>query len=279
MNFNEYMEDQMNEALFVKYVVRGNKKVKKWKTTRPGKYRVEYDENGKPREVRITAAERRNRKLGQRKGKIKRAAKMDLIKRKQEKSFTARKNMGMAKYNKKRPDINVSRDGENPKKSLYASYKKLAAKTKDKLLAPKFEGFCGGFQNYLQESILRAWPEGIIWSDYTKGIDIGWDWCQEATEDGEWLKQLVTLYKFGYIETLRDDRNKPANEDGFISQPKLEFNQAQIADITDTLCKDWAFLSAAHTDMKNMKDKSLIADLTMYLPERLLDKIVNFKTN
>lgn len=276
MNFNEYIEDQMNEALYVKYVVRGNKKTKKWKTTRPGKYRVEYDENGKPREVRITAAERRNRKLGQRKGKLKRAAKMDLIKRKQEKSFTARKNMGMAKYNKKRPDINVSRDGENPKKNLYASFKKLAAKTKDKLLAPKFEGYCGEFQNYLQESLLREWPEGIIWSDYTKGIDIGWDWCQEASENGEWLGQLISLYKFGYIETMRDDRNQPANEDGFISQPKIEFNQAQIEDITDTLCNDWAFLAAANSDIKLLKDKKLLADLIVYVPDRLWNKIVNY---
>ena len=41
MNF----EDYINEALKVKYVVRKNKKTKKYKTDRPGKYRVEYDAN------------------------------------------------------------------------------------------------------------------------------------------------------------------------------------------------------------------------------------------
>ena len=56
MNFNDYLAD-LDEALKVKYVVRKNKKVKKWKTDKPG-WRVEYDENGKPREVRMKAAER-----------------------------------------------------------------------------------------------------------------------------------------------------------------------------------------------------------------------------
>lgn len=41
MNFESYL----NEALKIKYVVRDKKRVKKYKTTRPGKYRVEYDEN------------------------------------------------------------------------------------------------------------------------------------------------------------------------------------------------------------------------------------------
>ena len=41
MNFDDYL----NEALKVKYVVRKNKKIKKWKTNRKG-YRVEYDANG-----------------------------------------------------------------------------------------------------------------------------------------------------------------------------------------------------------------------------------------
>ena len=72
-------EDYLNEAIKYKYVVRRNKRVKKAKTNRPG-YRIEYDANGNPREVRITAKEKRNRKLGQRKGKIKRNAKMNLIK-------------------------------------------------------------------------------------------------------------------------------------------------------------------------------------------------------
>ena len=261
MNF----EDYINEALKVKYVVRKNKKIKKWKTDRPGKYRVEYDENGKPREVRITAKERRNRKIGQRKGKIKRQAKMNLIKMKQKKSFKARQNMGMA-YNKKLPDINVNRKPYEPVKQKFE-------REKDKLLSPRFESFMDGFQDYLNESLLLEWPEGIIWSDSTKGIDIGWDFCSEAEEDGEWLKQLVTLFKYGVMETLRDDRNQPANEDGFVSQPRLEFSDAQVADIAETLYYDWGFIEQARNDIKLIKDEKLLADLEKYVPEKLWKKI------
>lgn len=271
MNFEEYV----NEALKVKYVVRNNRKVKKYKTTRPGKYRVEYDENGKPKEVRITATERRNRKIGQRKGKIKRAAKMNLIKLRQEKSFRARKNMGMAKYNKKNPDKNIARDGENPKKVLFSRLK--SAVKKDKLLAPKFEGYCSDFQDYLKESLLLEWPEGIIWSDYKNNIDIGWDFCQEKTENGEWLRQLVTLYKYRYLKTLSDDRNKPFFSDGFLSKPYLEFSVAQLEDITNNLCTDWGFISTAHFDLKLIQDKNLLDDLEKYIPERLWKKIIEYK--
>lgn len=256
MNFNDYL----NEALKVKYVVRGNKRIKKYKTTRKG-YRIEYDENGKPREVRITATEKRNRKLGQRKAKVKRAAKMNVIKFKQKKSFTARKNMGMA-YNKKLPDINLNRKPYIPKKP------------EDKLLSPSFKE---SFQDYIDECLLCEWPEGVIWSDDTKGIEIGWDWCQEATpEDGEWLRQLVNLYKFNCLETLRTDRNQPSNEDGFISNPSIIFTDAQVADITDNLCFDFGFLNAAHQDLKLIIDKKLLYDLERYVPEKLWNKIVNF---
>ena len=263
MNFNDYL----NEALKIKYVVRDKKRVKKYKTTRPGKYRVEYDANGKPREVRITAAEKRHRKIGQRKGKIKRAAKMNLIKLKQKKSFVARKNMGIH-YNKKLPDINNNRK----------PYKPVPKKEdEDKFLAPKFESFCSGFQEYLCEHLLLEWPEGIIWSDETKGIDIGWDFCSESTpEDGEWLRQLVDLYKYGYMDTLRSDRNTPANVDGFISNPHIDFSDAQIADITDNLCFDWGFLGSAHNDIKLIKDPKLLDDLQQYVPEKLWNKIIHF---
>lgn len=261
MNFEQYID----EALKVKYVVRKNKKVKKWKTTRPGKYRVEYDANGKPREVRITATERRNRKLGQRKGKIKRAAKKNIIELKRKKSFKARQNMGLA-YNKKLPDIVQDRKPYIPKPKTANG---------EKFLAPKFEGYCDGFQDYLEENILLEWPEGIIWSDETKGIDIGWDFCSEATpEDGEWLYQLVTLYKYGYMETYREDRNQPANEDGLISNPHIEFSSSQIADITDNLCLDWGFIKQANNDLQLVKDEKLLADLQKYIPEKLWNKIV-----
>lgn len=265
MNFNDYLAD-LDEALKVKYVVRKNKKVKKWKTDKPG-WRVEYDENGKPREVRMKAAEKRKRRLGQRKGKIKRNAKMNLIKLKQKKSFIARKNMGIG-YNKKNPDINYNRKPYEPVKTPF--------KKKDKLLAPSFTE---NFQEYInQQNLLLEWPENIIWSDETKGVDIGWDWCSETTpEDGEWLKQLVTLFKFGTLKTLRDDRNQPENEDGFVSQPYLYFDKPQLEDIADNLMLDWGFLQMANHDLKLIKDEKLKKDLEEYVPERLWTKIINYK--
>lgn len=100
---------ELDEALKRKFVVRDGKRVAKWKTTRPGKYRVEYDSNGVPKEVRITATERRNRKRGQRKGKIKRKAKVANIEKKRKRSFRARRNMGMGHYNKEFPDVVADR--------------------------------------------------------------------------------------------------------------------------------------------------------------------------
>ena len=264
MNFNDYLAD-LDEALKVKYVVRKNKKVKKWKTDKKG-YRVEYDENGKPREVRMKAAEKRKRKLGQRKGKIKRQAKIKLIKMKQKKSFVARKNMGIA-YNKKNPDINYNRKPYEPVKTPF--------KSKDKLLSPSFTE---NFQEYINESLLLEWPENVIWHDDTKGIEVGWDWCSETTpEDGEWLAQLVTLFKYGTLKTLRDDRNEPCNDDGFIQQPYLHFDKPQVEDIADNLMVDWTFLQMANHDLKLIKDEKLLKDLQEYVPERLWNKIVNYK--
>lgn len=113
MMFLEYVYGEvcrsMDEALKKKFVVRNGKRVAKWKTTRQGKYRVEYDANGTPKEVRITSKERVNRKKGQRKGKIKRKAKENTIEMKRKRSFIARKNVGL-KYNKELPDVNSERD-------------------------------------------------------------------------------------------------------------------------------------------------------------------------
>lgn len=261
MNFEDYLTD-LDEALKVKYVVRKNKKVKKWKTDKAG-WRVEYDANGKPREVRMTAKEKKNRRFGQKTGKIKRAAKMGLIKMKQKKSFIARKNLGLP-YNKKVPDVNLNRKPYVPVK-------------KDKLLSPSFtEGFC----DYVKDrGLLLEWPENVIWSDDTKGVDIGWDWCSETTpEDGGWLKQLAMLYKHGTLMTLRTDRNQPEFEDGYMSQPYLYFDKAQLEDITDNLMSDWGFLQTANHDLGLVDDEKLLKDLKEHLPRRLWNRIVNFKS-
>lgn len=270
--YNMKFEDYLNEAIKYKYVVRQGKRIKKAISTRQGKYRVEKDPvTGKLKEVRITASEKRHRKIGQMKGKIKRQSKMNLIKKRQKKSFTARKNMGIA-YNKKLPDINMNRKPYKPVPNPWQN------KDKDKLLAPSFkESFQGYLDEQLNEQLLLEWPENVIWSDSTKGIEIGWDWCSEETpEDGEWLAQLVLLFRYGALKTLRPDRNNIGNDNGFITQPYLYFDKPQLEDIADNLMLDWAFLSVAHNDLKLIKDEKLLKDLETYVPSRLWKKIVEY---
>lgn len=67
------VEQVLDEALKLKYVIRKGKRKKKWKSDKPG-FKIQYDKNGMPREKRLTGAEKRHRKLGQRTGKVKRAA-------------------------------------------------------------------------------------------------------------------------------------------------------------------------------------------------------------
>ena len=171
-------------------------------------------------------------------------------------------------YNKKNPDINYNRKPYVPVKNDFN-------KVKDRFLAPQFNE---NFQEFINEQLLCEWPEGIIWSDATKGIDIGWDWCSETTpEDGEWLGQLVMLFRYGALRTLRLDRNNLGNDDGFITQPYLYFDKPQLEDIADNLMVDTWFLSMANHDLKLIKDEKLKKDLETYVPERLWNKIVNYK--
>ena len=269
----EALDNELDEAIKVKYVIRGKKKVKKFKTNRKG-YRVEYVKlpNGqkKPKEVRITAKEKRNRKIGQRKGKIKRKAKERLIELNRKKSFRARKNMGI-KYNKKIPDKVTARlDGTEPKK-LKVPKPNISG---EKLLSPKFESFCSHFQDYMNEALLNESPwSDPLWVDTTKGIEIAWDWCAEATENGDWLYELVSLYKYGTMDSLRSDRNQNSNFDGTITTPHLYFDKAQIEDITDTLSNDLMFIIQAKYDYKLIKDEKLKSELDKYVPSRLLNKL------
>jgi hypothetical protein len=116
-------------------------------------------------------------------------------------------------FYKKNPDKNWNRKPYIPVKDPWQN-------KGDRPLSPKFNE---NFQEYLNEQLLLEWPEGIIWSDSTKGIEIGWDWCSEETpEDGEWLQQLVMLFRYGALRTLRPDRNNIGNDDGFITQSATE---------------------------------------------------------
>ena len=99
----------------------------------------------------------------------------------------------------------------------------------------------------------------------------------ETPEDGEWLGQLVMLFRYGALKTLRQDRNNLGNDDGFITQPYLYFDKPQLEDIADNLMCDTWFIQIANHDMKLIKDKKLLDDLKEYVPERLYKKIVGYK--
>lgn len=127
MIFAEYVEQQietadiLSEGMFKKAMVRKGKKVIKWKTTRPGKYRIQFDKNGKPKEVRITATEKRKRKRGRILGKIKSKAKAKVAALFRHRSEIARRNAGLAHYDTtKNPTQNPSRDEANAKKGKKA---------------------------------------------------------------------------------------------------------------------------------------------------------------
>jgi hypothetical protein len=78
----------VDESVRRKRVVRGGKRVVKYKTNKPG-YRVKYV-NGRPREVRMKPQERRKRKKGQRRAVRKKRAKRAQINRKRKRSMRKR---------------------------------------------------------------------------------------------------------------------------------------------------------------------------------------------
>lgn len=124
MIFAEYVEqeieraDILSERMFRKAVVRKGKKVYKWKTDKAGKYRIQFDKNGRPKEVRMSKGEKLKRSRGQNlKGKIKRKGKKNKTIYQKMRSFIARKNAGLGHYDLKNPTKNPSRDEKGAKKA------------------------------------------------------------------------------------------------------------------------------------------------------------------
>lgn len=187
--------EELNEVLKVKYVVRDNERIKKWVSDRPEMFKVQYDKYGNAKEVRIEPQERLNRKLGQRTARLKRGAKQSVITKKRKKSFSSRKNVGLAKYNKKAPAKVINRDPYNLKKE--------STKTQNFLTS----NFKESFGRYLEKSLLLESPHQY----YEKGdFEFLWDWCSEGRDDinvGDWMWQFVDLYKNGYMKSVRKDRN------------------------------------------------------------------------
>jgi hypothetical protein len=192
----------MNESLRVKWVIRNGKRTKKWVTTKKGKYRVEMDAGGHPHEVRITAKEKRNRKLGQRRGKAKRLAKIGQIELRRKKSFVARKNQGM-KYI---PDL-LGAVGNAVKKVV-----KTAKSGLDKVkrtLHPT------------NESLLCEAPHSLLFTDGT-GKEWYWDFYAELVDDSSWLEQIIDIYTKHQIISLNPDHASAATiynmSDGIVDE-------------------------------------------------------------
>ena len=107
--FLEFL-NRVDEKLYRKRMVRDGKLVQKWKTDKPGVYRVEYDKNGKASEVRMTHDEILARERGQKIAKTKREGQEKTIEKDRKNSFRVRKQSGLKHYNKEFPDVNSEND-------------------------------------------------------------------------------------------------------------------------------------------------------------------------
>ncbi len=90
--------ETLDESVRRKRVVRGGKRVVKYKTNKKG-YKVVYS-NGRPREVRIKPQERRKRKKGQRRAVRKKRAKKTQIARRRKRSMRKRTSSMNSKANR-----------------------------------------------------------------------------------------------------------------------------------------------------------------------------------
>lgn len=242
MNFEDYLDTELTEALKKKYVVRHGKRISKWVSNRKNKYKVVYDASGKPMEVRLTAAERRKRRMGQKRGKLKRKSKMGIIELRRKKSFIARRNNGM-QYNKKVPDIVASRGPDG----------RIGGTPGPKRLHPANESF-------LFES-----PHSFLFS--AGDVDYCWDFYAEAVNDGTWLEQVLDIYKNHKLITLvKDANNKDVGE-------IIEIPADALYEITDNLFYNIEFINTAAKDW-HLCPAELKVELENYLPMKLYKAII-----
>lgn len=247
MNLIEYLESELDESLKRKYVVRNGKRVAKWKSSRPDKYRIQYV-NGKPTEVRITATERRKRKLGQRQGKLKRKSKTGMIELKRKRSFIARRNIGID-YNKKVPDIVYSR---GPNGRISGKFSTTGPVT----LHPENESF-------LFES-----PHAYLFTD-KKGNEYFWDFYAEVENDRNWLQQIIDIYKNHKIISMRKGEEKDNNRD---YAGELSLSDDEVREITSNLKFDMIFITTAAVDFMKAP-KQLRDEFVDAVPDELMSKI------
>ena len=120
MNWKDYIseaeeileQNQLDEKMVRKYHVEHGLKKVKIVSDKPG-YRIEYDDNHQPHEVKITKAEEMHRRQGAKVGKLKHNKPREQALRK--KSFLKRERINLD-YNKDIPELNARReDGEKLK--------------------------------------------------------------------------------------------------------------------------------------------------------------------
>lgn len=134
MTWQDYIakhEQILEEKLIKKTRIDHGKKKVQWVTDKPG-YRVEYDKNHMPREVKITPQEQMRRERAQSmKGKINRKKTEKLAQKRREKSFDIRHSLGI-EINKDAPDRVTRREKEGLVKSDITGLKKREMENKNK---------------------------------------------------------------------------------------------------------------------------------------------------
>lgn len=132
-NADEIIEDEnlsLDEKIAMKTIIRDRKRVKKWVTNKVG-WKIEYDKNHMPREVKISATEAKKRKIAQKKAAAKR--KNPLYQKKRLKSFAVRDKQHI-EYNKDMPAINTAREkGEKVKSDVKGALTQKLENMKEKL--------------------------------------------------------------------------------------------------------------------------------------------------
>jgi hypothetical protein len=124
-------EQNLDEKMLKKYYIDHGIKKAKLVTDKEG-YRIQYDQNHQPREVRIPPMERKRRRLGALTGKLKHNKAREQGLRK--KSFDKRDQAGL-EYNKDLPELNARREeGEELKSDKKGWLKQKLQNLKDKLM-------------------------------------------------------------------------------------------------------------------------------------------------
>lgn len=254
-SFKDYINDltlpaeseSLNEKMWFDYKTRNGKKTKKWHTDRKN-FRIQINKKtGQPKEVYISPSERLKRKIGQRKAALKRKSKQRNITAKRLKSFGVRSKWGM-KYNTK-GHVQKQRKGRGATDPYHEH---------------------NGLYPNMYEQLLLEFPHVEILPD------VYWDFYEELQHDGgQWLMQLVSLYKDHQMISLNkgnssDNNNCPdaGTKDGFI---QLQPNDMEK--ITYSLCEDPWFIKTAKTAYKELTEEEReLFDL--YVDERILIKLI-----